>query len=82
MNVSSLPADAIAGLVGIDGLRAQFAEAYEIAKELTHPTGMVAATTAQAKLAGLWIERSEQTRKQPDDMSGAEIASILRGKPN
>jgi hypothetical protein len=43
---------------------------------------MVAATTAQAKLAGLWIERSEQTRKQPDEMSDAEIAAILRGNPN
>jgi hypothetical protein len=48
MNVSSLPADAIAGLVGIDGLRAQFAEAYEIAKELTHPTAMVAGLSRSA----------------------------------
>jgi hypothetical protein len=46
------------------------------------PTAMVAATTAQAKLAGQWIERSEQTRKQPDEMSDAEIAAILRGNPN
>jgi hypothetical protein len=68
--------------VTIEQLRAQFAEAYEIAKELSQPTAMVAATTAQAKLAGLWIERSEQTRKQPDEMSDAEIAAILRGNPN
>ena len=68
--------------VTIEQLRAQFAEAYAIAKELTQPTAMVAATTAQAKLAGLWIERSEQTRKQPDEMSDAEIAAILRGNPN
>jgi hypothetical protein len=34
------------------------------------------------RFAGLWIERSEQTRKQPDEMSDAEIAAILRGKPN
>ena len=40
------------------------------------------ATTAQAKLAGLWIERSEQTRKQPDEMSDAEIAAILRANAN
>jgi hypothetical protein len=60
----------------------QFAEAYEIAKGLTQPTAMVAATTAQAKLAGLWIECSEQTRKQPDEMSDAEIAAILRGNVN
>ena len=46
--------------VTIEQLRAQFAEAYEVAKELSQPTAMVAATTAQAKLAGLWIERSEQ----------------------
>ena len=51
-------------------------------KDLSQPTAMVAATTAQAKLAGLWIERSEQTRKQPDEMSDAEIAAILRGNPN
>jgi hypothetical protein len=68
--------------VTIEQLRAQFAEAYEVAKELSQPTAMVAATTAQAKLAGLWIERSEQTRKQPDEMSDAEIASLLRGNPN
>jgi hypothetical protein len=68
--------------VTIERLRAQFAEAYEMAKELSQPTAMVAATTAQAKLAGLWIERSEQTRKQPDQMSDAEIAAILRGNPN
>jgi hypothetical protein len=68
--------------VTIERLRAQFAEAYEMAKELSQPTAMVAATTAQAKLAGLWIERSEQTRKQPDEMSDAEIAAILRGNPN
>jgi len=68
--------------VTIEQLRVQFAEAYEMAKELSQPTAMVAATTAQAKLAGLWIERSEQTRKQPDEMSDAEIAAILRGDPN
>ena len=68
--------------VTIEQLRTQFAEAYEMAKELSQPTAMVAATTAQAKLAGLWIERSEQTRKQPDEMSDAEIAAILRGNPN
>ena len=57
-------------------------EAYKIAKELGQPTAMVAATTAQTRLAGLWVERSEQTRKQPDEMSDAEIATILRGNPN
>jgi hypothetical protein len=66
--------------ITIEQLRAQFAEAYEIAKELSQPTAMVAATTAQAKLAGLWIE--EQTRKQPDEMSDGEIAAILRGAMN
>jgi hypothetical protein len=49
-----------------------------MAKELSQPAAMVTATTAQAKLAGLWIERSEQTRKQPD----AEIAAILRANAN
>jgi hypothetical protein len=68
--------------VTIEQLRAQFAEAYEMAKELSQPAAMVTATTAQAKLAGLWIERSEQTRKQPDEMSDAEIAAILRGGMN
>jgi hypothetical protein len=63
-------------------LRAQFAEAYEMARELNQPAAMVTATTAQAKLAGLWIERSEQTRKQPDEMSDAEIAAILRANAN
>src|SRR5262249_36757794 len=62
--------------VTIEQLRAQFAE---IAKALSQPAAMVTATTAQAKLAGLWVERSEQTRKQLDEMSDAEIAAILRG---
>jgi hypothetical protein len=53
-----------------------------MAKELSQPAAMVTATTAQAKLAGLWIERSEQTRKQPDEMSDAEIAAILRTTAN
>ena len=43
---------------------------------------ITSSTTAQAKLAGLWIERSEQTRKQPDEMSDAEIAAILRANAN
>ena len=68
--------------VTIEQLRAQFAEAYAIAKELSQPTAMVAATTAQAKLAGLWIERSEHMRKQPNEMSDAEIAAILRANAN
>ena len=68
--------------VTIGQLRAQFAEAYEMARELSQPAAMVTATTAQAKLAGLWIERSEQTRKQPDEMSDAEIAAILRANAN
>ena len=66
----------------IGQLRTQFAEAYEMARELSQPAAMVTATTAQAKLAGLWIERSEQTRKQPDEMSDAEIAAILRANAN
>jgi hypothetical protein len=45
-----------------------------MARELSQPAAMVTATTAQAKLAGLWIERSEQTRKQ--------IAAILRSNAN
>jgi hypothetical protein len=67
--------------ITIGQLRAQFAEAYEMARELSQPAAMVS-TTAQAKLAGLWIERSEQTRKQPDEMSDAEIAAILRANAN
>ena len=46
---------------------------------MSQSAAMVTATTAQAKLAGLWIERSEQMRKQPDEMSDAEIAAILGG---
>jgi hypothetical protein len=53
-----------------------------MAKELSQPAAMVTATTAQAKLAGLWIARSEQTTKQPDEMSNAEIAAILRANAN
>ena len=80
----SIAAAPFHGLVGvtIGQLRTQFAEAYEMAKELSQPAAMVTATTAQAKLAGLWIERSEQTRKQPDEMSDAEIAAILRTNSN
>ena len=75
---------AVSAVMGITTgqLRAQFAEAYEMARELSQPAAMVTATTAQAKLAGLWIERSEQTRKQLDEMSDAEIAAILRANAN
>jgi hypothetical protein len=52
------------------------------ARELSQPAAMATATTAQAKLAGLWIERSEQMRKQPDEMSDGEIAAILRANAN
>jgi hypothetical protein len=52
LQARNVQAQAAAVGVTIQQLRAQFAEAYEIAKELSQPTAMVAATTAQAKLAG------------------------------
>jgi hypothetical protein len=39
--------------ITIGQLRTQFAETYEMAKELSQPAAMITATTAQAKLAGL-----------------------------
>jgi hypothetical protein len=87
VELAALPVDVLVAVqaamgITIGQLRAQFAEAYEMARELSQPVAMVTATTAQAKLAGLWIERSEQTRKQPDEMSDAEIAAILRANAN
>jgi hypothetical protein len=44
----------------------------------------IAALTAKGKLAGVWIERSEQTTKTADldSLSDAELAAIIRqGQP-
>ena len=40
-----------------------------------------AALTAKAKLAGIWIERSEQTTKGDDlsQLSDAQLAAVIRG---
>jgi hypothetical protein len=62
-------------LIGLEQFRMQTARPTPCRRPV------VTATTTQAKLAGLWIERSEQTRKQPDEMSDAEIAAIPRGNP-
>jgi hypothetical protein len=47
-----------------------------MAMEMNQPNATAA--TAQAKLHGLWIERSEQTRKEPDAMSDAELTGSVR----
>ena len=42
----------------------------------------IAALTAKAKLAGKWVERSEQTTKTDDlsTLSDAQLAAIIKGE--
>jgi len=60
----------------------QLAEAYRVAKEGKRAEAMVSASVAQAKFAGLWVERSELTQKtaQPDlsRLSEAQLEALLQ----
>ena len=55
-------------------LAAQLAKAYEIAEEAKRPADMVAATIAQAKFAGKWVERSEVA--QTNEFSGMSLEQM------
>jgi hypothetical protein len=55
-------------------LAAQFAKAYAIAEEAKRPEAMVAATIAQAKFSGRWVERSETT--QVNEFAGMNLAEM------
>jgi hypothetical protein len=57
-------------------LAAQFARAYQIAEEAKKPEAMVNATVAQAKFAGLWVERSEVA--QTNEFAGLSLEDMRR----
>ena len=49
-----------------------------MAREIAQPSASVAAVNAIAKLNGLIIEKTENTNKQVDNMSDADLADIAR----
>ena len=55
-------------------LAAQLAKAYEIAEAAKRPADMVAATIAQAKFAGRWVERSEVA--QTNEFQGMSLEEM------
>jgi hypothetical protein len=55
-------------------IAAQLAEAYKVAAEGKKPEAMVSASVAQAKFAGLWVERSETT--QVNEFSGMDLEQM------
>jgi hypothetical protein len=57
-------------------LAAQLAKAYEIAEKAQRSTEMVNATVAQAKFAGLWVERSEVA--QTNEFVGMDLEGMRR----
>jgi hypothetical protein len=57
-------------------LAAQLARAYEIAVKAEKPEAMVNATVAQAKFAGLWVERSEVA--QINEFGGMTLEEMRR----
>jgi len=55
-------------------LAEQLARAYEIAEKAKRPADMVAATIAQAKFTGQWVERSEVA--QPNEFQGMTLEQM------
>lgn len=64
----------------IESLILEAEEARALAMKIDQPSAAVSALTAKAKLAGLWIEKSERTNRyvDPDSLSDDEIISRLR----
>ena len=69
---------AFEGLMGV--LTGAEAARIKAMKEPGGASAAIAALTAKAKLAGVWIERSEQTTKTGDlsQMTDAELAAIVQ----
>jgi phage terminase small subunit len=65
--------------VTIESLLTEAAEIQAKAMELGQPSAAVAALTAKAKLAGLWIDKAENTNRNvdADRYSDAELAAIV-----
>ncbi len=63
----------------IEGLISEAAEIQALAVKLEQPSAAVAALTAKAKLAGLWIDKAENTNRNvdADRYSDAELAAIV-----
>lgn len=53
-------------------------EAYDLAKKLGTPAAMVSAVTLRSKLAGILIERRENTNRTAKDLSDAEVEEMLK----
>jgi hypothetical protein len=66
-------------VVTVASLIAEADEIQRLAIEAGQHSAAVSALTAKAKLAGLWVEKSDQTTRHddPDQMSDAELARRL-----
>jgi hypothetical protein len=62
--------------ISSERLAAQLARAFAIAEAAKRPSDMVTATIAQAKLAGKWTERSENT--QSNEFAGMSSSDMRR----
>lgn len=65
--------------ITIEGLIGEAAEIQRLAMKIEQPAAATGALTAKAKLAGLWIERSERTNRHvdPDFYTDAEVFEHL-----
>ena len=68
--------------ITIESLIREAGEIQEAAKQDGQHSAAVAALTAKAKLAGLWIDKAENTNRNvtdPAEVSDAELAAIVEG---
>ena len=66
--------------VTIESLIREAGEIQEAAKQEKQYSAATAALTAKAKLAGLWIDKAENTNRNvdPREVSDAELAAVLK----
>lgn len=66
--------------ITIASLIQEAAEIQNAAKEAGQHSAAVAALTAKAKLAGLWVDKAENTNRNvdPSQVSDAELAAVLK----
>lgn len=66
--------------VTIESLILEAEQARDLAMRIDQPSAAVSALTAKAKLAGLWIEKSERTnfdKRDPTDWTRDELVTFL-----
>lgn len=68
--------------VTIEGLIAEAQEILDAAKSDKQHSAAVSALTAKAKLAGLWVEKTENKNRNvdADRLSDSELAAIAKGE--